>query len=144
MIGGSFIYLIILYFIYYWFNPSLLTATEWGIFTLAGSLFPDIDVKSKGQHFFYFVIFVVFLALLVHGCYKIVACLSLFVLIPMLVAHRTLFHRMWFVIGLPAFVGIIAIHCMPQHTDAIFMDVLFFIVGALSHLWLDLGFGMFR
>lgn len=144
LFGSSIAYLIILYFFYYWFNPSLLTMLEWGIFTSAGALFPDIDVKSKGQHLFYIIIFFIFLILLIHDCYKIVACLSIFVLIPLLVAHRTLFHRTWFIIALPCLVGLVVMHCMPNHADIIFMDVFFFIVGALTHLWLDLGFRMFK
>jgi len=44
-------------------QPSMLTAGEWLLFALAGSLFPDIDIKSKGQKYFYYVIFLFFTSL---------------------------------------------------------------------------------
>src|SRR5438309_2217826 len=44
-------------------QPSMLIAGEWLLFALAGSLFPDIDIKSKGQKYFYFDYFVRFSAL---------------------------------------------------------------------------------
>jgi len=36
--------------------PSFMTAGEWLLFTLAGALFPDIDIKSKGQKYFYYLV----------------------------------------------------------------------------------------
>jgi len=118
---------------------SSLVALRWFICVLAGSLFPDIDVKSKGQKYFYWVILGFFLLLIMQRKFKLLAVSSIVSVFPMLVRHRGIFHKTWFVIlaplGLWALIGAYA----PQYANAFFLDVLFFIVGALSHLWLDLG-----
>lgn len=122
-----------------WFNPSFLTGIEWLLFTLAGSLFPDIDIKSKGQKLFYWVVLVVvFVAVLQHNV-AILTLVSIAALVPMLVNHRGIFHRLWFVIALPASVAFALSLYIPAYAKTIFFDTFFFIVGAISHLWLDLG-----
>lgn len=143
--GGLFVYAVILFCVHEILHPPIFLAAEWLLFILAGSLFPDVDVKSKGQHLLYSGIFVLFAALLVYGCHETVAILALLSLIPMLVKHRGLFHNIWFVILFPLAVAWAAAICFPNYAHAIFFDALFFIAGALSHLWLDLGLRrMFR
>jgi len=118
---------------------SSLVALRWLFCALAGSLFPDIDVKSKGQKYFYWVILGFFLLLIIERKFKLLAASSIVSVLPMLVKHRGIFHKTWFVVlaplGLWALFGTYA----PEYSFALFLDVLFFIVGALSHLWLDLG-----
>ncbi len=144
LVGGAALYGALIYAGYNWLQPSPIVAAEWLVFMLAGSLFPDMDVKSKGQNLFYAIIFVVFSMLLLHGCYKMVAFLSILALIPMLVRHRGLFHAWWFVIAFPCVLGLILSYCMPEYTRAIMFDAGFFALGALSHLALDRGLGMFK
>ena len=126
-------------------HPSASTLLEWLVCSVAGSLFPDIDIKSKGQKYFYSLFFCIFAGLLMVKRFEIVALMSCFCLIPLLVNHRGLFHRPWFLIALPATLACVGGHCMPPCSDAFACNALFFIVGALSHVWLDVGFArMFR
>lgn len=127
------------------FKPPVLTAFEWLLFMLAGALFPDVDVKSKGQKLLYLFLIVLFSLLLAQGCHSTVACLAVISLIPMIVRHRGLFHNFWFVVFFPLSVGYLLGVCFPSYSSIIFVDSLFFIAGAISHLWLDRGIKkMFR
>ena len=120
-------------------NPTLLITAEWLLCTLAGSLFPDIDIKSKGQKYFYLIILIVLMALLATKRFTPFTILSIVALTPMLSNHRGLFHRTWFVVGVPLLVWYIVAHEFPALRMALWYDTIFFIAGALSHLWLDLG-----
>ncbi len=121
------------------YGSSSLVAMRWLICVLAGSLFPDIDVKSKGQKYFYWVILGFFLLLIIERKFKLLAVSSIVSVFPMLVKHRGIFHKTWFVILAPFGVwGLIGAYA-PEYSNALLLDVLFFIAGALSHLWLDLG-----
>jgi membrane-bound metal-dependent hydrolase YbcI (DUF457 family) len=127
------------------FNPTIPTLVEWLVCALAGSLFPDIDTKSKGQKYFYSLLFVVCIALVIFKRFKIIALLACLCMIPLLVNHRGLLHRAWFLIGLPVALAFIGCQWMPTCADAFACNALFFIVGALSHVWLDVGIvRMFR
>lgn len=143
--GGVFIYLVFFYWIVSNQTVSLTTSLEWLLFALAGSLFPDVDTKSKGQKIFYWI--VLFLAALLLSMNHIQAfvILGFISLFPLLVRHRGIFHRTWFVILVPSLVAAFCCMYMPNCGIIIFYDTLFFILGALSHLWLDVGIkGMLR
>lgn len=120
-------------------QPSLLTVGEWLMFALAGALFPDIDVKSKGQKYFYYVVLVCLFVLAYQQQFQMLSCFSFVMVTPMLVRHRGIFHSPRFVIALPLTVWIIIATLLPQRSLQFFVDTLFFIMGALSHLWLDFG-----
>ncbi|HSC25023.1 MAG TPA: metal-dependent hydrolase [Candidatus Babeliales bacterium] len=120
-------------------KPSLMTACEWLLFTLAGSLFPDIDIKSKGQKYFYYIVFLFFIILTLRQRFEMLACCSFIILSPLLVRHRGIFHSPGFVIAAPMIFWIVISIFMPKISTQIFFDSVFFIVGALSHLWLDFG-----
>jgi membrane-bound metal-dependent hydrolase YbcI (DUF457 family) len=66
-------------------------------------------------------------------------CFSFITITPMLVRHRGIFHNPWFVIGLPLIVWVVVSTAMPKVSEKFFFDMLFFSIGALSHLWLDFG-----
>src|SRR5580704_7375184 len=68
------------------------------LFCLMGSLFPDIDIKSKGQKLFYTLIFLLLLFLLYFKMYCVFIIVALLGGIPLLVGHRTIFHHIWFLI----------------------------------------------
>ena len=55
--GGVITYLVVLYCIKYT-NPSVHTVLQGLVFCLFGSLFPDVDVKSKGQKIFYYLLLI--------------------------------------------------------------------------------------
>ena len=120
-------------------QPSILTAGEWLIFTLAGSLFPDVDIKSKGQKYFYYIVFLLFIILAIHRHFEMLTCFSFVIITPMLVRHRGIFHRQRFVIAMPLLLWFIVSISVPKISSQFFLNILFFIAGALSHIWLDFG-----
>ncbi len=137
--GGTVAYAITLYALRY-LQPSMFTAAQWFLCSLAGSLFPDIDIKSKGQKLFYWLILMLLLVLLATKQFESIAILSIISVVPMLVKHRGLFHQLWFIIACPMVIAFFISLWLPLYTVLILWDALFFIVGAISHLWLDLGF----
>jgi hypothetical protein len=121
-------------------HPTFFTTVEWLLFALAGALFPDIDIKSKGQKLFYWVLLGIYFFLIVRKHFEIMAVLSVVSITPLLVNHRGVFHRLWFVILIPTIMAFcISLH-VPTYATGIFFDTIFFITGAVSHLWLDVGF----
>lgn len=137
LMGGIWAFFLMLPIVYYVGIPDIITLIEWCLCALAGSLFPDIDIKSKGQPYFYYAISFLFLILIWHGWHEAVSWCSLVAFLPLFVKHRGLFHRVWFVIGFPlAIFG--AVHSFfPHMAQPILPHVLFFIGGALSHIFLD-------
>lgn len=120
-------------------TPTPLTMFEWLGCALIGSLFPDLDIKSKGQIWFYRLFFVVITLLIIQQRFMLVAFLSVLCITPLLVKHRGLFHRPWFVVGMPLCGVFLTGAYMPGHTSLFFFDALFFIAGAVSHILLDRG-----
>jgi len=120
--------------------PSLVAAGQWLGCALAGSLFPDIDVKSKGQNYFYWVVLFALIIITIQKRFELLAMVSVLSVIPMLVRHRGIFHKLWFVIALPMGLWLGTSVYFPAVTQQLFFQTLFFVVGAISHLWLDLGF----
>ncbi len=107
---------------------------------MAGSLFPDIDIKSKGQNLFYWLL----LGLLLYFFYKkefvTLAYVAIVATLPMLVKHRGVFHNMWFLIAALGTLSYVLMGYLPNHDQKIILHMIFFVAGAISHLWLDLGF----
>ncbi len=120
-------------------QPTHLMMGEWLLCVLAGALFPDIDIKSKGQKYFYYAVLVVLFVLAYQQRLQMLTCFSFVMITPMLVKHRGIFHSPRFVIALPLLVWVIVATLLPHKAMHLFVDTMFFIVGALSHLWLDFG-----
>lgn len=137
--GGLFAYFVLMSVSLLYFRPTLFTAIEWSFFALAGSLFPDVDTKSKGQKYFYRLIAVLLIFLAVRAQWRELATVSLIATLPLLVSHRGLFHRLWFIILFPAAIAFGISLYFPNCEHMIKYDYLFFVAGAISHLWLDLG-----
>ncbi len=137
--GGSLAFAIALVIIVPYCQPTVLTAGEWLLFALAGSLFPDIDIKSKGQKYFYWMIFLLLLILAYTKRFIPLTIISIISTIPLLTKHRGMFHRAWFVIGAPLAIWYVMTLQYPPIKIALLYDMIFFIVGALSHLYLDMG-----
>jgi membrane-bound metal-dependent hydrolase YbcI (DUF457 family) len=125
----------------YWVpvQATLSTLLEWLMFTFAGALFPDVDIKSKGQKLFYSFLFMGFVYLIINNHLHEVAFLSVVAFVPLLVKHRGLFHQLWFVILFPALIGMSVAGYFPRYAHIVYYDTLFFIIGSVSHLLLDLG-----
>lgn len=139
LVGGMVVYLALLYGISYVAAPSLITSLEWMLCAMAGALFPDVDVKSKGQNIFYWIIFIGLLLLMAQHKWQAASLISLFSLIPQLVGHRGLFHRGLFLIACAVLVIFFMMIWYPFYARGVAFDILFFTLGALSHLWLDMG-----
>ncbi|MDR3549846.1 MAG: metal-dependent hydrolase [Candidatus Babeliales bacterium] len=120
-------------------HPSYATMAEWLLCVLAGALFPDIDIKSKGQKLFYRFLIVLFAFLVASRRYQLLIFISILAIVPMIVRHRGLFHKLWFVVGFPLLLALCLGAFFPVYRTILLYDVLFFIAGAISHLWLDLG-----
>lgn len=120
-------------------HVTLITFCLWSSLALIGSLFPDIDTKSKGQKLFYRFMIPVLLILLMLKRFTAFILLSFISFTPLIVNHRGMFHRLWFII-LPSLglAGLIAWQYPTWGKDA-FFAALFFVVGAVSHLVLDFG-----
>ncbi len=140
LIGGVGAYAALLIILQQIQPVSLFSAGEWLVCSLAGSLFPDIDIKSRGQKYFYRVIFCVMIFLIIQRHFSLLDTCSVMAVTPMLVRHRGIFHRLWFVILFPLTVWYIVSLSVPTISKLLLFDMLFFIVGAVSHLWLDFGF----
>jgi len=121
------------------YTIPILTAIQWLLCAFAGSLFPDVDTKSKGQKYFYQIMVVMILFALFKSHLDLAIYLALFSILPMLVRHRGLFHSIWFVVGLPLLAAVVAANYLPMHRYDLFYNAGFFIVGALSHLLMDFG-----
>ncbi|MGA9530695.1 MAG: metal-dependent hydrolase [Candidatus Babeliales bacterium] len=113
---------------------------EWLTFALAGSLFPDVDIKSKGQQIYYWIISLVTVLLILYGNYKAISIVAVAAAVPPLATHRGIFHRTWFILGLTFLGAYFGGQLYPCYAERMFIDAAFFSIGALSHVWLDSGF----
>lgn len=137
--GGLFAYLLSLYAVMNTQTVTFTVSLEWLLFCLAGSLFPDVDIKSKGQKIFYWIVLLLGMFLLFNKRGQALLILGAIAIFPHLVGHRGIFHRLWFIIAIPSLVGWVACSYWPTCSTTIIFDALFFIIGAISHLWLDFG-----
>jgi len=138
LVGGLAVYGISLYLLQSCCG-SIFVAAEWLLFALAGALFPDIDTKSKGQKYLYFILLITTVILAIQRKFLIVVMLSIAAFIPIITRHRGLFHKTWFVVGFPVAIAMIISLYAPAYKRVVFFDALFFILGGLSHLLLDFG-----
>jgi len=65
-------------------------------------LFPDIDIKSKGQMLYYRLFFLLDLLLLLKGLYTQAALLGFLALLPILSKHRGWTHTYWAMLLIPS------------------------------------------
>jgi hypothetical protein len=143
--GGAVFYTIAFLVLTFTYKPTIVTSIEWLLFTLMGALFPDVDIRSKGQKLFYWLLGFIFLYAWWNHHLFVFPILSAIGLVPLLVKHRGIFHRLWFIILLSVGLAFLACQGAPNCYRIIMFDTLFFLVGAISHLWLDLGLRrMFR
>ena len=123
-------------------NPycaSIMTAFEWLGFALFGSLFPDVDTKSKGQKYFYRILAIIGIFLLLQRRLMNVVALSTIGFIPLMVKHRGMTHSVWFLMLIAAAITFIAHFHAKGYAPVLFFDMLFFLAGGISHLVLDFG-----
>ena len=121
-------------------HVSLAQQLSWLAATLAGSLFPDIDIRSQGQHLFLKIVLLLLIICLFLQAYIPVVMILFFSVLPLVIPHRGLFHDLSFVAILCAFTDLALILFMPHKAKTVIITSLFFIVGVVSHLLLDKGF----
>lgn len=137
LVGGAVVYAPMFFIFHSYATPMV--AVLWFALAIAGALFPDIDTKSKGQKWFYRIMFFVLIGLLLLRRFALFTVFSLMAGFPLIVNHRGLFHRLWFVVLVPLVV-VATFDCykVTSFDDALIAS-LFFIAGAVSHLVLDFG-----
>lgn len=144
LVGGFVVWLLV-GLVAFSYAQSPITALVWLLCALAGALFPDIDIKSKGQKLFYFALIPLYIFLLLKGFVLLALLLALAAFMPLISRHRGLFHSWWFLIIMPSSIALAIISYFPALKIQVLFSLLFFVAGAFSHLLLDFGIKkMFR
>lgn len=105
---------------------------------LLGSLFPDLDVTSRVQRWFYRLICVIYLFLLLKHQTIELCILSIVAITVGLLRHRTILHDMRFLAFFPFVIIAILTRTYTIDFDWI-VGGAFFALGAGSHVFLDRG-----
>ena len=137
VVGGVVTFAVIVYVVqgYVTLTPSLMI--QWLGASVLGSLFPDVDIKSKGQGIFYKGMLLCLILLLFKKKFYPFVILTFLGLVPVLVRHRGLFHRPWFVVVVPLALAFIVGQSFSDANGMLLQTSCFFAAGALSHLFLD-------
>lgn len=106
---------------------------------LLGSIFPDIDITSKMQRLFFLTALIAFPLTLTLGSRQLIIGAGIACLLPILLRHRTITHRAWFLILAPAAAAMILCENNPTQSIKVISSCTFFSLGALSHILLDFG-----
>lgn len=105
--------------------------------TLLFALFPDIDIKSKGQRIFYLIFFCVDLVLIVTNHWREAAFLGLFAMLPLLTEHRGWTHSFWASLIIPLPFLLVPIWFAKSGWKAGLPYYLAAVAGYLSHRFMD-------
>ncbi len=108
--------------------------------SILGGLFPDIDIKSKGQQLLYAIVIPLLVASLLAKKIVFSILLSALGILPPLLPHRGITHQVWFSLIAPLTGPLLVYVYCPQFINIAFDLYWFFVVGILSHLVLDYGF----
>lgn len=144
LVGASIAYLASVLMLSLYTKP-LYYQIFWFWCSLAGGLFPDVDTKSRGQRYFYTLLLLAMSLLWMQGKLRVVAGISLCSFLPLCVKHRGLLHNVWIVGLVVAGATCWSIYMAPTWREVIIISAYCFMIGVLSHLYLDLGLRrMFR
>lgn len=107
-------------------------------FCMLGSLFPDVDTDSKGQHVVYTLFVAINAFLLYKKNYKFSAWLGLFAMLPALGHHRGWTHS-WLILPIMGLPLLLIPYWLlgPHHMMTSIPYYLAFTLGYFSHLLLD-------
>ncbi len=109
------------------------------LLTLLGSLFPDVDIKSKGQKIFYSMALAVALICFANKAWNSLAWLGIMCFFPLAVVHRGPMHNPYVLIATPWLTSQALNQLFPKMQTLSPLYSAFFIAGALSHILLDFG-----
>jgi membrane-bound metal-dependent hydrolase YbcI (DUF457 family) len=116
-----------------------LTIASQLIAAFLGGLFPDIDIKSKGQQVLYAIVTPCLCATLLARNIFLSTMLAFLAILPPLIPHRGITHELWFIVLAPL-CGPLLVSMYNKAWLAASLDLyLFFVLGAFTHLLLDLG-----
>jgi len=107
--------------------------------TLLGALFPDVDIKSKGQKIFYSLAMLIALICFAKRAWNSLAWLGFMCFVPLAVEHRGPMHNPYVLIATPWILAQGLEQLFPHLQKLSPLYSVFFIAGALSHLFLDFG-----
>jgi len=137
LIGGGLVYYGTVYFLMQGYSPDLFTLAQGLIFCLIGALFPDIDIKSMGQKYFFIMLAIVLLFCLIYQKSAWFIALTFLSIIPLLARHRGFFHSLFFISALSFFLIVCALKFNLAKAPFAVSNALFFMIGAWSHILLD-------
>lgn len=144
LVGGVAAFLICLFCILKIIHPTIPVLFEWLLCALIGSLFPDVDIKSKGQLSVYWLIsLLVGYYIMFRHDYRIAAWISFLAFLPLLVRHRGIFHSFAFIVFIELIGFCFVVAYSPHLARIVAYDLLFFTAGVLNHLLLDYGIRRF-
>src|SRR3990167_7033924 len=124
-------------------TPKFNEIIQYILSALIGSLFPDVDTKSKIQKVFYTILLITLILSLSQSNFMLFAILSFLGLLPLLVHHRGLFHKPIFIVFVAVSLIIVCKIYKPELVALISLNLLFFVFGAFSHIILDIGIKRF-
>ncbi len=137
IVGGVVTFAAVSFVLNNYLQPVPAVAFQWLGATILGALFPDVDIKSKGQGIFYKGMLVCLVLLLWKRQAYLFVIMSFLALVPVLVRHRGLFHQVWFVILMPLGIAFLVGQSFPIQSVVLLQAACFFSAGALSHIILD-------
>ena len=117
------------------FDPF--TASALMVVGLLASLFPDVDINSKGKHLFYALLLLVDLVLMVQERYQGAAILGFVAMLPAVSKHRGFTHRWWAAVLIPALVCALPFWFYQLSWQAMLPWFVAAVLGYASHLVLD-------
>jgi len=120
-------------------HPHIAVTIQWFFCAILGSLFPDVDIKSQGQMLFYHIMAPTLLFLWWQQQMALFVWISFLALLPVLANHRGLFHRPWFIMIVSGGAAYLCGQSYPHYQKILFINALFFTIGAFSHIYLDRG-----
>ncbi|HXW85832.1 MAG TPA: metal-dependent hydrolase [Candidatus Bathyarchaeia archaeon] len=137
IVGGCCIYGILVVLLPLLPSVSITTYLEWLLCAVAGALFPDVDIKSRGQKYFYYCVLCVVGVCIIQQSFVGLAVCSLGAVVPLISRHRGMFHAWWFVFFVPMIFWLCIKNVWPHLAVPLWYDMIFFIAGAISHIVLD-------
>lgn len=104
---------------------------------LFGSLFPDVDISSRGQQYYYLLLIPLFYFSIKKSFWPGVQLGATLALIPPFLSHRGITHRISFLIALSGLMGLVGITAFPEHSHAVLTLSGCFLFGGCTHILLD-------
>lgn len=107
------------------------------LLSLVGSIFPDIDVPSKMQKWFFMVCIIGILGAIFTKNHALLASLGISILFVAFLTHRTITHKPFFLLLLGLIPLSFTIYYLPSQAIPGAALYLYFTLGCLSHVALD-------